>query len=287
MSSAEDPADGVFEVCAGRCGVTRVLVLGGGRMGAALVGGLLRSGWIEASDLVVADRRELARRDLGHRYPGVAVSDCPVEADSAVLAVKPHDAERAAIALAEVGPPARVMSIVAGVPVSHLQSWLGPQTAVLRAMPNMPAVLGGAASAVAGGPSAKEEDFAWAEAVLSSFGVVARVPEELLDAVTGLSGSGPAYVLMLVEAMVEAGIEQGLDREASNLLVTHTLLGTARMLAETGESPVALRASVTSPGGTTAAGVRALEANGFRSAVMEAVAAAAEKSRQLGRDELG
>lgn len=252
-------------------------------MGTALVGGLLRSGWVEPGELAVADEREQARHELSHRYEGILISDRPVKADSAVLAVKPHDVERAARALAAAGAPPRVVSIVAGVPIAELQWWLGPDTAVLRAMPNMPAVLGGAASAVAGGSSVGEEDFAWAEAVLSSVGVVARVPEELLDAVTGLSGSGPAYVLALAEAMIEAGVERGLDRAASTLLVTHTLLGTARLLAETGEDASTLRAAVTSPGGTTAAGVRVLEAHGFRSAVMEAVAAAAERSVELGR----
>lgn len=262
--------------------MTRILVVGGGRMGSALVGGLLRSGWVEPGDVAVADEHEHARHELAHRYEGIQITDCPVSAESAVLAVKPHDAERAARALAALSPP-RVVSIVAGVPISELQWWLGPDTVVLRAMPNLPAVLGGAASAVAGGASAKEEDFAWAEAVLSSVGVVARVPEELLDAVTGLSGSGPAYVLSLAEAMIEAGVERGLDREAATLLVTHTLLGTARLLAETGEPASVLRAAVTSPGGTTAAGLRVLEAHGFRSAVMEAIAAAAERSVELGR----
>jgi pyrroline-5-carboxylate reductase len=265
--------------------VTRVLVVGGGRMGGALVGGLLRSGWISPGDLAVADEREQARHELAHRYEGIVITDRVIEAGSAVLAVKPHDAERAARALAKVGPPPRVASIVAGVTIAQLESWLGPGTAVLRAMPNLPAVLGGGASAVAGGESAGEEDFAWAEAVLSSVGVVARVPEALLDAVTGLSGSGPAYILVLVEAMIEAGVEQGLDREVSALLVTHTLLGTAKLLTETGEPPTAIRAAVTSPGGTTAAGVRMLEERGFRSAVMAAVAAAAAKSVELGREE--
>jgi pyrroline-5-carboxylate reductase len=151
-------------------------------------------------------------------------------------------------------------------------------------MPNMPAILGAAASAVAGGASASEEDLEWAEAVLSSFGVVARVPERLLDAVTGLSGSGPAYVFMLAEAMVEAGVAEGIDRDVSRLLVTHTLLGSARLLAETGESAEVLRAHITSPGGTTAAGLRVLERRSVSSAVMEAVAVAAERARELGRE---
>ena len=154
---------------------------------------------------------------------------------------------------------------------------------VFRAMPNTPALLGAGASALAGGSSASEDDFTWAEAVLSSLGVVARLPEHQLDAVTGLSGSGPAYVFLLAEALVEAGVYEGLGREVSRLFAVQTLLGSARLLAETGDSPELLRAAVTSPGGTTAAGLRVLEAHGFRSAILEAVAAAADRSRELGR----
>ena len=178
-----------------------------------------------------------------------------------------------------------MVSIVAGVTIAQLESWLGPGVAVLRAMPNTPAVLGAGASGLPVACRSSEDDFMWAEAVLSSLGVVARLPEYQLDAVTGLSGSGPAYVFLLAEALVEAGVNEGLDREVSRLLAVQTLLGSARLLVETGESPEALRAYVTSPGGTTAAALRVLEAHGFRSAVIEAVAAAANRSRELGRKE--
>ncbi|MGC9962295.1 MAG: pyrroline-5-carboxylate reductase [Acidimicrobiales bacterium] len=262
--------------------MTRLVVVGGGRMGNALIGGLLRSGWVEPAEMAIAERREAARTELASRFPGVLIVAEPVAAESAVLAVKPVDAESAAQALAAVHPP-KVLSIMAGVPISKLESWLNPGTAVLRAMPNMPAILGSAASALAGGDSVSEEDFAWAEAVLSAFGVVARVSESALDAVTGLSGSGPAYVFLLAEAMIEAGVAEGLDRDVSRLLVTHTLLGSARLLAETGESPEVLRAAITSPGGTTAAGLVVLERAAVRAAVVDAVAAAAERARQIGR----
>jgi pyrroline-5-carboxylate reductase len=252
-------------------------------MGNALISGLLRSGWVKPGDLVIAERLEAKRAEIGRRYPDIRTVAEPVAAESAVLAVKPDDAETAARSLAATGVP-RVLSIMAGVTIDRLESWFGAGTAVLRAMPNMPAVLGAAASAVAGGASVSEDDFAWGEAVLSSFGVVARVPEKLLDSVTGLSGSGPAYVFLLAEAMVEAGVAEGIDREVSRLLVTATLLGSARLLAETGESPEALRAAVTSPGGTTSAGLRVLERYAVRSAVVEAVAAAAERARELGRE---
>jgi pyrroline-5-carboxylate reductase len=261
--------------------VTRLCIVGGGRMGQALIGGLLRSGWIEPDELVVAETHADTRKDLEERFSGVQVTDRPVASNSAVLAVKPSDAAAASAAIAEQGT-GRIVSIVAGVRIAELESWLGTTTAVFRAMPNMPAVLGAAASALAGGSRASEDDYAWAEAVLSSIGVVARVPEHLLDAVTGLSGSGPAYVFVLAEAMVEAGVGQGLDREVSRLLTYQTLLGAARLLTELGEHPEQLRARVTSPGGTTVAGVRELERSGFRSAVIEAVTAAADRARELG-----
>lgn len=263
--------------------VTRLVVVGGGRMGRALLGGLLRSGWVEPAEIAVVEPTDATRHELSHRFPGVTVSATPVGAHAAVLAVKPADAEPAARALVDLGLR-RLVSIVAGVTTSRLESWLNEDTAVLRAMPNMPAVLGGGATAVAGGSSATEDDFAWAEAVLSSFGVVARVPEKLLDAVTGLSGSGPAYVFLLAEALEDAGVAQGIDREVSHLLVVHTLLGAARMLVEIGEPAATLRSTVTSPGGTTASGLMALERLGMRSALMEAVAVATERAKELGRE---
>jgi pyrroline-5-carboxylate reductase len=251
-------------------------------MGRALVGGLLRSGWIEPSEITIAEISSDRRDELASRFPGVAVQLKCLPAESGVLAVKPSDAEGAARAMAASGIR-RVLSIMAGVTIANLDGWFEGKTTVLRAMPNMPAVLGAGASALAGGPAVTEDDFAWGESVLSSFGVVARVQERMLDAVTGLSGSGPAYVFLLAEALVEAGVAQGLDRAVSRLLATETLLGSARLLSETGETPESLRATITSPGGTTVAGLRRLEAAGFRSAVIEAVAAATERSRELGK----
>jgi pyrroline-5-carboxylate reductase len=151
-------------------------------------------------------------------------------------------------------------------------------------MPNTPALVGAGAAAVAAGAGADEADVRWAESILSAVGTVVRVPESLLDAVTGLSGSGPAYVFLVAEALIEAGVLVGLPRDVSVSLVTQTLLGSAELLARSGESPEALRAAVTSPGGTTAAGIRALEQASVRAALLDAVAAATERSRELGRD---
>jgi pyrroline-5-carboxylate reductase len=257
---------------------TRLVVIGGGKMGHALIGGLIRSSWAVSDELAVVEPLASARADLLRRFPGVAVTDTGVAAEAAVLAVKPADAQ------AGWGCH-RVLSIVAGLRIAQLETWLGHGVVVMRAMPNTPALVGAGASALSGGTAVTEGDLAWAEGVLSSLGVVARLPEYQLDSVTGLSGSGPAYVFLLAEALVDAGVSEGLDREVSRLFAVQTLLGSARLLAESGDSPETLRAAVTSPGGTTAAALRVLEAHRFRSAVLEAVAAASVRSRELGRSE--
>jgi pyrroline-5-carboxylate reductase len=149
-------------------------------------------------------------------------------------------------------------------------------------MPNTPALVGAGASAVAGGTSATDDDLEWAEGILGAVGSVVRVPEKSLDAVTGLSGSGPAYVFLVAEALIDAGVLNGLPRATAEALVRQTILGSARLLAEGADGPEALRAAVTSPGGTTAAGLRELERHGVRAALLEAVTAATERSRELG-----
>jgi pyrroline-5-carboxylate reductase len=150
-------------------------------------------------------------------------------------------------------------------------------------MPNTPALVGAGASAIAAGSTASEADLDWADEVLSAVGIVVRVREDLLDAVTGLSGSGPAYVFLVAESLIEAGVLAGLPRATAEALTRQTLLGSARLLLETGDDEAALRAAVTSPGGTTAAGLRVLEREGVRSAILDAVGAATERSRELGR----
>jgi len=251
-------------------------------MGHAFLGGLLRSGWAAPGELGVVEPLATAREELVKRYPGIVVSERGIPAEAAVLAVKPPDAEAACRTVSESGCR-RVVSIAAGVTLAQLDQWLADGIIALRAMPNTPAVLGAGASALAAGESVSESDLEWAESVLSSLGVVARLPEYQLDAVTALSGSGPAYVFLLAEALVEAGVNEGLDAEVSRLFTVETLLGSARLLAETGESPELLRAAVTSPGGTTAAALQVFETRGFRVTVLEAVAAAAARSRELGR----
>jgi len=264
----------------------KLLVVGGGRMGGALISGLLASEWAGPGDIAVVEPLPDARAALSAAHPGLVVWERP-EPDSvsphggAVLAVKPDIAESACAALASARPP-RVLSVVAGLSTERLEAALPDDTVVVRAMPNTPVLVGAGVSAIAGGSRAHAEDLSWAEDILSAVGTVVRLPERLLHVVTGLSGSGPAYVFLVAEALIEAGVLGGLTREVSRELVAGTLLGSAKLLVETGESPEALRADITSPGGTTAAGLRALEARAVRSAFLEAVAAASERSRQLG-----
>lgn len=263
-----------------------LVVVGGGRMGGALVAGLLaRGGWDEGA-LAVVEPDEARRAELEAAHPGlrVAASLHPGLAvrDGAVLAVKPEVAETACRSLGESGVR-RVLSVVAGMAAQRLEACLPEGSVVVRAMPNMAALVGAAVSAVSGGSHARAADLDWAEHLLGAVGTVVRVPERQLDAVTALSGSGPAYLFLVVEALVEAGVAAGLPRGLSTALAVGTLRGSAALLGEPGASAEALRAAVTSPAGTTAAGLRALEARAVRSAFVEAVLAAAERSRNLGR----
>jgi len=259
----------------------KLVVMGGGRMGEALVAGLVAAGWASGGDIVVVEAIEARRKELAGAHAGLRVVADPVTADGAVIAVKPGDVEAACRQLAAVSP-GRVLSIAAGVTLGALEGWLGDGMPVVRAMPNTPALVGAGAAAVAPGTNAGDADLAWAQEVLGAVGTVVRVSEPLLDAVTGLSGSGPAYVFLVAEALIDAGVLAGLPRDVSSILAIQTLLGSARMLAESGDGPETLRAAVTSPGGTTAAGLRVLEDKAVRSAFIEAVSAATERSRQLG-----
>ncbi|HEX2382702.1 MAG TPA: pyrroline-5-carboxylate reductase [Acidimicrobiales bacterium] len=257
-------------------------LVGGGRMGEALLTGLLASGWAEAGELAVVEKLADRRAVLQAQFPGVRVATDPMRAHGAVIAVKPGDVEDACAAVATAGCE-RVLSIAAGVTLARLQEALGGDIPVVRAMPNTPALVGAGAAAIAAGAAATDDDLGWAESILAAVGIVVRLPEHLLDAVTGLSGSGPAYVFLVAEALVEAGVLVGLPRDVSATLATQTLLGAARLLVETGDPPEALRAMVTSPGGTTAAGLRALESAGVRAAFLDAVSAATERSKELGQ----
>jgi len=261
--------------------VTRLVLVGGGRMGEALLGGLLDAGWATAAELAVAEVDAGRCRHLAQRFPGVTVGPEVPEAQGAVVAVKPSDVSAACEAVTAAAIR-RVLSIAAGVNLVTLEAALADGTAVVRAMPNTPALVRCGAAAIAGGAAADEDDLAWAETLLGAVGEVVRVPEGLLDAVTGLSGSGPAYIFLVAEALIDAGVLVGLPRPVSIRLTVQTLLGAATMLAQAEDGPERLRADVTSPAGTTAAGLRALESAGVRAALLDAVVAATERSRQLG-----
>ncbi len=262
----------------------QIALLGGGKMGLALVGGWLESGF-EAADLVIAEPDGDRRRDLESTVPGVRVVPSAAwavpDSDVVVVAVKPGDvADALETAGSALGATTLILSIAAGVTTAALEA-LAPGRPVVRAMPNTPAVVGQGASAIAAGSAAGPADLDLAERLLRAVGTVVRVPEKLLDAVTGLSGSGPAYIFLVAEALIEAGVLAGLPRDTSADLTIQTLLGAATLLAAE-RDPERLRAMVTSPGGTTAAGLRELEAAGLRAAFLDAVTAATNRSKELG-----
>lgn len=258
-----------------------LVVIGGGNMGAALLGGLLESGVVSPADVAVVEPFAPRRTELETAFGEVTVTDRVPSCGAAVLAVKPPDIPTVARAAAAAGAT-RVLSVAAGVTTSTIQEATGDGVAVLRTMPNTPALVGEGVSALSGGAGTTDADLAWAERILSGVGLVVRVTEPQLDAVTGLTGSGPAYVFLVAEALTDAGLAAGLSRDTVERMVAQLLVGSSKLLAERGD-PAGLRAMVTSPGGTTAAGVGVLEDRGVRAAVIAAVQAATERSRQLGQ----
>ncbi|HWF17541.1 MAG TPA: pyrroline-5-carboxylate reductase [Acidimicrobiales bacterium] len=270
--------------------MSNLLIVGGGKMGAALLGGVLSRGLSTPAAVTVVEPVPERRKELEELYPGLqtvaapeaGLLDAGEDGGGAVLAVKPDQADGACRLLGATGVT-RLLSIVAGVPCQRLESALGGEPAVIRSMPNTPALIGAGVAAMSGGSFATSLDLGWAEGLLGALGVVVRLPERMLDAVTGLSGSGPAYFFLVAEALIEGGVQMGLPPDVSRTLVIQTMGGSAALLAQTGRDPASLRSDVTSPAGTTAAGVRALETRAVRSAFMEAVAAATERSRNLQR----
>lgn len=255
-------------------------VIGGGNMGAALAGGLLASNWITADRLAIVEVVAPLRERLREQFPGVTVTDTVPPCEAAVVAVKPPDAPAAAAAAAAAGAT-RIISVAAGVSIATLEAAAGTGVVVIRTIPNTPALVGRGASGMSAGSLATPDDVSWAIGVLGAVGTVEVVPEYQLDAVTGLTGSGPAYLFMVAEALIDAGVLSGLARPTAEALVTQLFLGSAEMLSRHG-NPAGLRAQVTSPGGTTAAGLKVLEDHAMRAAFQSAVMAATERSRELG-----
>lgn len=264
----------------------RVGVLGVGAMGSALVKGWLQAGLLQPQQIRAYD---VATKHLGTVCEQLGIraaeseADAAMEADLLLVAVKPYDVQQAlesAFANVPDGPPL-VLSIAAGVPLAKLEA-AAPGRAVIRVMPNTPALVLAAASAYARGTDATDADAELAGTLLGAVGRALEVPEKLLNAVTGLSGSGPAYVYLAIEALADGGVRCGLPRAAAIELAAQTVLGAAQMVIETGEHPGVLKDRVTSPGGTTIAGLAELERNGFRSALIEAVTAATKRADELG-----
>ena len=264
-----------------------LIIVGGGRMGTALLEGIIASGKLGAAQILVVEPDPERRAMLRLAHDELQLVDSPElghvgPSTSALIAVKPEVAE-AATPLAGGHGVRRILSVVAGISAARLEGTLPGPLPVVRAMPNTPALVGAGVTVISGGSHVTKDDLDWAEDLLRAVGTVVRLPEKHLDAVTGLSGSGPAYVFMMAEALIEAGVTAGLPREIARVLATETILGAGRLLVESDESPEELRAMVTSPGGTTAAALRSLEARSVRSAYIEAVLTAAERSRSLGR----
>ena len=262
--------------------MARLQVIGGGKMGEALVGGLVSSGWAETGELHVVEPDPARREAIAAAAPGVSVDTEPLAGIGSVLAVKP-DVVAAVLPALATAATARVLSIAAGVRTDAIEAGLPAGTPVVRAMPNTPALVGVGAAAIAGGSAAGPEDLEWARGILEAVGTVAVVAEADLDAVTGLSGSGPAYVFRLAEALRAAGAAQGLDAAVADALVRQTLLGAATLLADSHSDPASLRENVTSPGGTTAAGLAVLDEGDFMGLIDRTVAAATRRSRELGQ----
>jgi pyrroline-5-carboxylate reductase len=258
--------------------------IGAGNMAEAILVGLVRSG-LRPGALLASDpdagRREHVSTQLGVRTT-TDNAEVARACDLVVLAVKPQHLESAAATLPRDASPL-YLSIVAGVPVARLAELLGPQARIARSMPNTPALISAGISALAGAPGLTNDDLERAEQVLAAVGRVVRVPEPLLDAVTGLSGSGPAYVYLFIEALTEGGVREGLPPDVAHELAVETVLGAARLVRESGDPPALLRERVSSAGGTTLAGLAALESAGFQRAICDAIAAATARSKELGR----
>lgn len=249
-------------------------------MGTALVGGLIHGGW-NPSTITVVEIDSAKRAALEAEY-GVQTSEQIVEADGALIAVKPADAVAVCASAVTAGVP-RILSIAAGVSVSALEKASGASAVVIRAMPNTPALVREGVTAICGSSACSEADFQWAESVLTAVGVVVRVPESQMDAVTAVAGSGPGYIFLLAEALLDAATAHGLPANVADTLVRQLFRGAGVLLAESTESPATLRERVTSPNGTTAAGLAQFEAAGLRETVNKVVAAAAARSAEIGQ----
>jgi pyrroline-5-carboxylate reductase len=259
--------------------------IGTGNMADAMIRGLLRGKDFSAADVRASGPRAERMRELREAYGIEATTDnkVPASCQIVVLSVKPQILSRVLDEVADtISPDALVISIAAGVPVASIQSRLASGTRVVRAMPNTPALVDAGATAIAGGEHARESDLADAKRIFDAIGITVILEESQLDAVTGLSGSGPAYMFLILEALSDGGVKVGLSRRTAQLLAAQTVFGSAKLLIETNEHPGRLKDMVTSPGGTAITGLHTLEDGGVRTTLMNAIEAATRRSRELG-----
>ncbi len=266
---------------------TQLTVVGGGQMGRALAGGMLSGGIIDQERIQIVDPDPASQGWWNQNHADVGVTADLAEgtknADVVIFAIKPNILPKIAQQAARFWDGKLVVSIAAGISLKNLCDWIGHRR-VVRVMPNTPCLVGEGASAYCGCDDVTEADKQAIESMLESVGVAVEVNESQMDAVTGLSGSGPAYVCLIIEALADGGVLKGLQRPLAMKLATQTVLGAAKLVAETGRHPGDLKDAVASPGGTTIAALKVLEQHGLRGALIEAVKAAADRSRELGGD---
>lgn len=265
--------------------MSKLLFIGAGKMGSAIAGGIVRAGLFPAAEMAAFDVSSKAAADFTANTGVRCGSDVQTElsqAENVLIAVKPQYLESAIAPLKGKFGGKLIISIVAGVPIAALSALTGSDR-IVRVMPNTPALVGKGAAAYAGGPGVSAEDTAFAAGIFDAAGIGVQVPEKLLDAVTGLSGSGPAYVFEFIQALADGGVAEGLPRDTALRLAAQTVLGSAAMVLESGLHPAVLKDQVTSPGGTTSRGLEKLAEKGFSGTVMQAVRAAAQRSAELGK----
>jgi pyrroline-5-carboxylate reductase len=263
-----------------------IAFLGAGNMAEALIKGLLRAGTARPESIIATGRRAERLEELKRAY-GIRVTQDNLaaarEADIVVLSVKPQAMDKLVIQVAPALDQRKlIISVAAGVPIAALERRLGAGARIIRTMPNTPSLVGAGACALARGEHASEEDLTIASRIFHAVGITTVVEENLLDAVTGLSGSGPAYIFLVIEALSDAGVKVGLPRYTALKLAAQTVLGSAQLLIETNAHPGHLKDQVTSPGGTAIAGLHTLEAGGLRTTLINAVEAATRRARELG-----
>ena len=263
-----------------------VAVIGAGNIGRALIGGLIKGREFDPSQLWVTRRNPWALDELADAFPGICTtkvnSEAVGNATTIILAIKPQNVHEVLVEIrSHVKKGTVVISVLAGITTERIEKGLGQELPVIRTMPNTPAIVDEGATAIAPGRFAKDEHLKLAQHIFEAVGKVEIVPEYLLDAVTGLSGSGPAYVYMFIEALTDAGVKQGIPRPIASRLATQTVYGASKLVRESGKHPAILKDEVTTPGGTAIAAVAELESHGLRTMLINAVATATTRSKEL------